>query len=168
MCSPAVECILPDQVVEASYPSYLFFVRSHCLFICRPLTKRRRESNPGRLGGKRSRFLCAMPSPQSILSYLRLYITFSQKCVKQVPGLGAAPKRCLVVYLQDDPSLNGICQKTILLIKEGGMHSTEVVFALLTQQRPWVRISALLLSAWTVETERTHLVLMQKGFCQCS
>ena len=32
--------------------------------ICRPLTKRRRESNPGRLGGKRERFLCAMPSPR--------------------------------------------------------------------------------------------------------
>ena len=40
-----------------------FLVRSHCLFICRPLTNRRRESNPGRLGRKRDRFLCAMPSP---------------------------------------------------------------------------------------------------------
>ena len=30
---------------------------------CRPLTKWRRESNPGRLGGKRERFLCAMLSP---------------------------------------------------------------------------------------------------------
>ena len=41
-----------------------FLVRSHCLFICRPLTNRRRESNPGRLGRKRDRFLCAMPSPR--------------------------------------------------------------------------------------------------------
>ena len=43
----------------------LLLVRCHCLFICRPLTKQPRESNPGRLGGKRERFLCAMPSPQN-------------------------------------------------------------------------------------------------------
>ena len=57
---------------------FLFFlVRSHCLFICRPLTKRRRESNPGRLGGKRERFLFAMPSPiNSILIMLLVFMVW--------------------------------------------------------------------------------------------
>ena len=41
----------------------VFFWFDLIVFFCRPLTKRRRESNPGRLGGKRERFLCAMPSP---------------------------------------------------------------------------------------------------------
>ena len=41
----------------------LFFGSISLSFYSRPLTKRRRESNPGRLGGKRERFLCAMPSP---------------------------------------------------------------------------------------------------------
>ena len=39
------------------------------IYFCRPLTKQRRESNPGRLGGKRERFLCAMPSPQPQLNF---------------------------------------------------------------------------------------------------
>ena len=59
------------QVVLCSLFSF-FLVRSHCLFICRPLTKRRRESNPGWLGVKRKRFLCAVPSHQAkILRYFR-------------------------------------------------------------------------------------------------
>ena len=31
-----------------------------------------RESNPGRLGEKRERFLCAMPSPQAPVQHLEL------------------------------------------------------------------------------------------------
>ena len=41
-----------------------FFSISLPINFCRPLTKRRRESNPGRLGEKRERFLCVMSSPR--------------------------------------------------------------------------------------------------------
>ena len=54
----------PQLVLDLKYANGVdHLVRSHCLFICRPLTKRRRELNPGRLGGKHERFLCTMPSP---------------------------------------------------------------------------------------------------------
>ena len=42
---------------------FCFFWFDLIVYFCRLLTKRRRESNPGRPGGKRERFLCAMPSP---------------------------------------------------------------------------------------------------------
>ena len=62
-----------------------FLVRLVCLsFICRPLTKRRRESNPGWLGGKRERFLCAMPSPQFLEKTLSsVYFESSQCCINK-------------------------------------------------------------------------------------
>ena len=52
-------------------------------FICRPLTKQRRESNPGRLGGKRKRFLCAMPSPQLDSSFTSLGDPVGTGCARE-------------------------------------------------------------------------------------
>ena len=52
---------------------FFFLVWSHCLFICRPLTKRCRESNPGRLGGKQGTLpLCYAVPPLASVFVVRL------------------------------------------------------------------------------------------------
>ena len=53
-----IEQILERQILRERWVQ--FFQRSD-------------DSNPGQLGGKRDRFLCAMPSPQFIALFLNLH-----------------------------------------------------------------------------------------------
>ena len=70
--------------------NFFFGSISLSIYFCRPLTNRRRESNPGRLGGKRERFLCAMPSPPATNTLglavwsLKIRLWTSSGCIQQV------------------------------------------------------------------------------------
>ena len=66
-----------------------FFVQSICLFICRPLTKWRRESNPGRLGGLPLCYavppiLGSMLSPCQFISSELKWSFFRQTCAVRI------------------------------------------------------------------------------------
>ena len=61
---------VPTSSTFQSVDCGVFFCSVSLSFICRPITKRRRESNLGRVGAKRERFLCAMPSHHLLWCWL--------------------------------------------------------------------------------------------------
>ena len=100
---------------------------------------------------------------RSRLSRLRSFLQCpTNLCYSQFPGQLSDEKEEIMAAsrcpFDDDNPLHfavllTIYKQLVSTSEEGeGLHSTEVALTLLTQ-RPWVQITALLLSSWTVEIE---------------